>query len=96
MVKTGYTEEGGEKKPASKLIINEKQYLTGDRRHLQTMWAKILVCRPFAQNVGLFAANVGSKHTLFAVNVVSNNLLFAGPCRFVCGPLQLWAGTGCR
>jgi hypothetical protein len=53
------------------------------------MWAKILVCRPVAQNVGLFAANVGLKQALFAVNVVSNDPLFAGPGRFVCGPLHL-------
>jgi len=49
------------------------------------MWSQILVCRLFANDVGLFADNVGLKGVLLAINLVSKMtclqveaILFAG------------------
>ena len=49
------------------------------------MWFQILVCGLFANDVGLFADNVGLKGVLFAINLVPKipclqveAILFAG------------------
>ena len=39
--------------------------------------------------MGLFAANVGLKHDPFAQNVNRTEVMFVGPRKNVCGPLQL-------
>ena len=53
------------------------------------MWAGSDVCGLLAENVGLLAENVGLKHGPFAQNVNRTEVMFVGPRKNVCGPLQL-------